>query len=154
MRFVTCLVGGAERAGLVDGDDIRLFAPGVALIDRLDDLGAATADLSDERVPMGGAHLLAPIPRPPTVRDFYAFEQHVRDGPPGRAASRWNPTGTSCPSSTSPTRRRSSARRPRRAPPGRNELDYELEVAAVVGRGGTTSTPSRATTHIAGFTAS
>ena len=29
-------------------------------------------------VDLDAVHLLAPIPHPTTVRDFYAFEQHVR----------------------------------------------------------------------------
>ena len=77
MRFVTCLVDGGERAGLIDGDDIRLFPAGVALIDLLGNLARAAGDVSDDRLALSSAHLLAPIPRPPTLRDFYAFEQHV-----------------------------------------------------------------------------
>ena len=32
------------------------------------------------RVPASEAELLAPVPRPPSVRDFFAFEGHVEAG--------------------------------------------------------------------------
>src|SRR5204863_1440522 len=125
-----------ERAGLIDGDDIRLFEPGIALIDLLDDLPAGADDVGDERAPLDSVHLLAPIPRPPTVRDFYAFEQHVATARRARGLDMepdWyelpvfyfsNPYATIGPHD------------PVTAPPGCMELDYELEVAAVVGRSG------------------
>jgi fumarylacetoacetate (FAA) hydrolase len=87
--------------------------------------------------------LLAPIPRPPSIRDFYAFEQHVqraRDlrgaGPPPQE---WyeipvfyfsNPSAVYGPEAVVPY------------PQGVAELDYELELAAVIGDAG----------RIAGFT--
>ena len=39
-----------------------------------------------------------------------------------------------------------------RIPPGSNSLDYELEIAAVVGRGGSNLSPEEAERRIAGFT--
>jgi 2-keto-4-pentenoate hydratase/2-oxohepta-3-ene-1,7-dioic acid hydratase in catechol pathway len=151
MRFVTCLVDGGERAGLVDGDDIRLFGSGVALIDLLGDLAGAAARVSSERVPLAGAHLLAPVPRPPTVRDFYAFEQHVATARRARGLEMepdWyelpvfyfsNPYATIGPTDTVT------------APPGCTELDYELEVAAIIGRSGADLSPAEAEAHIAGY---
>ena len=86
--------------------------------------------------PLDEVDLLAPVLHPPSVRDFYAFEQHVR--PRARcAASRCRPSGTSSRSSTSRTRPRSTAPRTRsRIRTGTEELDYELEVAAVIGADG------------------
>jgi fumarylacetoacetate (FAA) hydrolase len=87
--------------------------------------------------------LLAPVPRPPSVRDFYAFEQHVRNaarvtGRPG-VPDEWyeipafyfsNPAAIYGPDDEVPY------------PRGSTELDYELEAAAVIGAHG----------RIAGFT--
>jgi fumarylacetoacetate (FAA) hydrolase len=81
--------------------------------------------------------LLAPVQRPPSVRDFYAFEEHVRNaarvtGRPG-VPDEWyelpvfyfsNPAAIYGPDDEVPY------------PGGSNELDYELEVAAVVGANG------------------
>jgi hypothetical protein len=58
--------------GLLDGRLADLLAP-----DRLAD--AAERALRDpvEVLPEGSVRLRAPIPDPPSVRDFMAFEQHV-----------------------------------------------------------------------------
>jgi len=97
-------------------------------------------------------HLLAPLPRPPSLRDFYAFEQHVakafairdRPMPPewydfpafyfGNRASVCGPDESVAP------------------PPGCSELDYELEVAVVIGRGGRDIPAAQAAEHILGYT--
>jgi fumarylacetoacetate (FAA) hydrolase len=81
--------------------------------------------------------LLAPVHRPPSIRDFYAFEEHVtraralRDaGPP---PPEWydipvfyfsNPAAVYGPEDAIPF------------PEGVEELDYELELAAVIGADG------------------
>ncbi len=80
------------------------------------------------------AALRAPVGRPPSVRDFYAFEGHVATARRGRGLGvdpDWyelpifyfsNPASIVGPDDVVT------------APPGCAELDYELEVAAVVGR--------------------
>lgn len=80
--------------------------------------------------------LRAPILRPPSVRDFYAFEQHVRAARALRGqevAPEWyeqpvfyfsNPAAVYGPEEEVPY------------PEGTEELDYELEVAAIVGADG------------------
>ena len=82
--------------------------------------------------------LLAPVGRPPSVRDFYAFEDHVRNaarvtGRPG-VPEEWyeipafyfsNPAAIYGPGEEIPS------------PQDSAELDYELEVAAVIGAEGT-----------------
>jgi fumarylacetoacetate (FAA) hydrolase len=81
--------------------------------------------------------LLPPVLRPPSIRDFYAFEEHVRRarelrgaGPPPQE---WydipvfyfsNPAAVYGPEDTIPY------------PDGVEELDYELELAAVIGADG------------------
>ena len=80
--------------------------------------------------------LRAPVAPPPSVRDFYAFEAHVRAARARRGLempSEWyevpvfyfsNPAAIYGPEDEIPY------------PDGTEELDYELEVAAVVGAGG------------------
>ncbi|MGE5275081.1 MAG: fumarylacetoacetate hydrolase family protein [Verrucomicrobiota bacterium] len=80
--------------------------------------------------------LRAPVLRPPSVRDFYAFEQHVRTARGSRGLdvpAEWyaqpvfyfsNPAAIFGPEQEVPY------------PEGSEELDYELEVAAVVGADG------------------
>jgi fumarylacetoacetate (FAA) hydrolase len=77
--------------------------------------------------------LLAPVAHPPSVRDFYAFEAHVRNAYAHRGLdvpTEWyeqpvfyfsNPLAIFGPEADVPS------------PEGTQELDYELEVAAIVG---------------------
>jgi fumarylacetoacetate (FAA) hydrolase len=80
--------------------------------------------------------LLAPVLHPPSVRDFYAFEDHVRRARAQRGLdvpAEWyelpvfyfsNPAAIYGPDEDVPY------------PEGTEELDYELEVAAVIGANG------------------
>ena len=142
-----------QRAGLVVDDVIRLLAPGVALIDVLDDLDAAAARVLDvPPTPLGSVTVLSPIPRPGTVRDFYAFEEHVRTARSRRGLEMeplWyelpvfyfsNPYAVIGPDVDVAV------------PPGSVEFDFELEVAAVIGRGGGDLTPDEGLSAIAGYT--
>lgn len=103
-------------------------------------------------VPLWTAELLAPLPRPRSFRDFYAFEQHVatanrkrgREVPPAwyeipvfyfsNAGSILGPDAQV------------------RRPAGCQELDFELEVACVIGLGGRDIPAERAWEHVAGLT--
>jgi fumarylacetoacetate (FAA) hydrolase len=80
--------------------------------------------------------LLAPVLKPPSIRDFYAFEQHVKTARARRGLEvpeEWywipvfyfaNPNAVYGPEAEIPY------------PDGTRELDYELEVAAVIGTEG------------------
>jgi fumarylacetoacetate (FAA) hydrolase len=86
--------------------------------------------------PLADVVLRPPVLRPPTVRDFYAFEQHVRTAREQRGSevpAEWyeqpvfyfsNPSAIFGPEEEIPY------------PEPSEELDYELEVAAIIGDGG------------------
>ena len=87
--------------------------------------------------PLSEVRLLAPVRRPPSVRDFYAFEEHVRNARAvtgrGEVVPEWyelpvfyfsNPAAIYGPDDEIPY------------PEGSQALDYELEVAAVIGADG------------------
>lgn len=136
MRYCTFRVAGDTGRppgeawpGRVEGDEVvRLLAP--ALIDVL---AAATHPQDGPRYPLAGVTLLAPIPRPPSIRDFFAFEQHVATARANRGSQvpkEWyefpvfyftNPAAVYGPDDEIPY------------PEGTAELDYELEIAAVIG---------------------
>jgi 2-keto-4-pentenoate hydratase/2-oxohepta-3-ene-1,7-dioic acid hydratase in catechol pathway len=147
---------GRERVGLVEGGELRALEPGPRLLDLLEGEGldAAASRISArpaEVVGLEEVRLLAPVPRPPSIRDFYAFEQHVRTARQRRGLEmdpEWyripvfyfsNPAAVVGPGDDVAV------------PPGCRELDYELEVAAVVGREGSDLDPDRAEEHLAGF---
>jgi 2-keto-4-pentenoate hydratase/2-oxohepta-3-ene-1,7-dioic acid hydratase in catechol pathway len=160
MRWVTFTQTGTsdERTGIVIDGRVHACPPGTTLLSLLGDDGerlsaAAEAARSDPRnvLELDAVQLRAPIPRPPTVRDFYAFEQHVRTARQRRGLEMdpdWyqlpvfyfsNPYAIRGPDDAVPI------------PPGSDEMDYELEVAAIVGMGGADLDPEQAERNIAGY---
>ena len=160
MRWVTFTQStySGERTGLLVDGRIHACGPGTTLLSLLGDDGTLLAAEGDElrRDPhdvfeLDSVQVLAPIPRPPTVRDFYAFEQHVRTARQRRGLEMdpdWyelpvfyfsNPYAIVGPDVDVAI------------PPGGVEMDYELEVAAVVGVGGADLDPEEAERSIAGY---
>jgi fumarylacetoacetate (FAA) hydrolase len=133
-----CLFAPTDRdvrgwVGVLEGDRVvHLAAQSIAAFFT----GGGAARQHDDYA-LADVRLLAPVPRPPSVRDFYAFEEHVRNaarvtGRPG-VPDAWyelpvfyfsNPAAIYGPEDEIPY------------PAGSQELDYELEVAAVIGADG------------------
>ncbi|WP_405945245.1 fumarylacetoacetate hydrolase family protein [Streptomyces sp. NBC_00932] len=162
MRFATYAHQHRTRVAVVEADGTLYPLPGIAsLTDLLRsggglpallDAGAAALD-----VPPGPhvsqVRVLPPL-QPSSVRDFVTFEEHVEgvrkavDGVAG-VPEQWyaaptfyftNPHAVFGPQDDIPM------------PPGSAALDYELEVAAVIGREGHDLTPEQARDHIIGYT--
>ena len=96
--------------------------------------------------------LKAPLPRPTSMRDFYAFEQHVKKGfekrgeqmppewyemPVYYKGAHWSIIGPN---------------EDVRWPPFTEKFDYELELAIIIGKVGRNIPESKARDYIAGFT--
>jgi 2-keto-4-pentenoate hydratase/2-oxohepta-3-ene-1,7-dioic acid hydratase in catechol pathway len=160
MRWSTYVspADSAVRVGLWQAGEIRGLPGQSALVDLLGDDGqrmaqAARRAVSDpaEVVPEADVRYLAPVPEPPSIRDFYAFEEHVKTAAHalGREVSPvWyeiplfyftNPAAARGPYDDIPIA------------PGSRRFDYELEIAAVVGRPGSDLDPAAAEQHIAGY---
>jgi len=160
MRWCTYIspTDSTDRVGLLHEGQIRGLPGTGSLVDLLGDDGermreAAGRALSDpaEVVAEGGVRFRAPVPRPPSIRDFYAFEEHATTAANalGRdVAPVWyeiplfyftNPAATRGPYDDVPVS------------PGSRSFDYELEVAAVVGRAGSDLDPATAEEHVAGY---
>jgi len=161
MRWVTFTIKGDndERVAVLDEEDLLCALPaGARLIELISDLGRLQETGREAlrapaaRFEPSEVTLLAPIPQPPSVRDFYAFEQHVRTARQRRGLDMepdWyelpiyyftNPAATKGPNEDV------------EIAPGSHEMDFELEIAAVVGPGGADLSPRRAERCIAGFT--
>jgi 2-keto-4-pentenoate hydratase/2-oxohepta-3-ene-1,7-dioic acid hydratase in catechol pathway len=124
---------------------------------------ALSADLAAGKHPEGlngetlvyepsAVRLRAPLPRPASVRDFYSFEAHVKMGFERRGEpmpQEWYEV---------PVYYRSSHENiigpddPVLWPAFTEKFDYELEIAAVIGKTGRNIPIEKARDHIAGFT--
>jgi fumarylacetoacetate (FAA) hydrolase len=134
---------------------IDLLDRGTPAMERVQ--GLAEAVLSDEEglwecsQSADDVVLLSPIPFPRTIRDFYAFEQHVKTARQLRGLEmipEWydhpvfyysNPGAVYGPDEDVPF------------PRGSNEVDYELEIACVIGKPGRDIAAEEANDYIAGY---
>jgi 2-keto-4-pentenoate hydratase/2-oxohepta-3-ene-1,7-dioic acid hydratase in catechol pathway len=153
MRIARVEHEGSERAAIVDpqADTVHLLPPATTTIELL--TGERAEKHATEETKLDQVRLLAPV-KPPTIRDFIVFEQHIEGvrkfgNPEATVPDVWyaspfcyftNPHALSGPGDEIPV------------PPGCTALDLELEVAAVIGRAGTNLTPEQAREHIAGYT--
>ncbi len=96
--------------------------------------------------------LLPPIPDPFTARDFYAFEQHVKTARANRGLGmtpEWYEVPTFYFTNTSELYGHDNAVP---YPVGSAALDFELEIACVIGREGKDIPVEQADSYIAGYT--
>ncbi|MGW2647137.1 fumarylacetoacetate hydrolase family protein [Streptomyces sp. NPDC001393] len=162
MRLATYEYRSRRHVAVLDQDGTLHPLPDVSsLTDLLAEGGSLrnllAAGSVTQDVPAGPhvseVRLLAPL-QPPTVRDFVTFEEHVEgvrraiDGATG-VPEQWyaaptfyftNPYAVFGPYDDIPV------------PPGSSVLDFELEVAAVIGVEGHDLTPEQARDHIVGYT--
>lgn len=166
MRFATILPRGClEPVPVVAGPDgawIELAAFSNHASARLEDalpwLMTHAAHVAERAAAWKGARyresdftFLAPV-RPPSFRDFYAFEQHVKTAR-GKRGLAMVPAWYEIPVFYFSNHHALFGHEAAvRAPAGAQELDYELELGVVIGRGGRDIAPEQAWEHVAGFT--
>ncbi|MDX3837951.1 fumarylacetoacetate hydrolase family protein [Streptomyces europaeiscabiei] len=157
MKFATFVHDGKRQAGVVADDHVHPFQYPAELLDLIVE-GAESLRAAGERalagslpVPVADVVLLPPL-QPPTVRDYMTFESHVAGVARGygdTVPEEWyaapafyftNPYATIGAHEDVPV------------PPGCLRFDFELEVAAVIGKAGRDLTPERAREHIIGYT--
>ncbi|UOX91058.1 fumarylacetoacetate hydrolase family protein [Amycolatopsis sp. FBCC-B4732] len=152
MRFATYRHDGGTHAGVVAGDGLHPLPEGTTVLG-LVRTGLPTAlalgehALGAPAVPIERVRLLPPLD-PPTVRDFVTFEAHV-EGIAGGVVPEWYEAPTFY--FTNPYAL-VGAHDDVPVPPGSRAFDFELEVAAVVGRDGSSLTPAEARDAIFGYT--
>jgi fumarylacetoacetate (FAA) hydrolase len=156
MKFVTySTTAKSHQPGLLVDDGIYPL-PFASLIDLIEagELGLARARKARDGkpVPLNSVSLHAPLMRPTTLRDAYAFETHVKTANANRGRAvpeEWykfpifyftNPNNIFGPEDEIPY------------PPYTNEMDYELEIAVVIGRPGRDIRPADVPAHIFGYT--
>jgi 2-keto-4-pentenoate hydratase/2-oxohepta-3-ene-1,7-dioic acid hydratase in catechol pathway/glyoxylase-like metal-dependent hydrolase (beta-lactamase superfamily II) len=161
MKWVTYRGADGERTGVLSGDMVYAMPPGVALLDligrgadRLRQAGEDAQGSPSEVVQLGEVTLLAPIPRPPSIRDSLSFLDHMRNCQAALGAGRvlsdtWYripafyfacPVTVLGPYDDAPTA------------PGSAWQDFELEIAAIIGTSGKDLTVEQAEQAIIGYT--
>src|SRR5574337_255323 len=161
MRWVTYRSDDGERTGVVSGDVIHALPPGVTLLDqirggadRLREVGERVLRSPAAVTLLAEVRLMAPIPRPPSIRDFLCFLDHMRNcrSAMGRSpvlGDTWYrmpafyfacPTTVLGPYDDAPMA------------PGSAWPDFELEVAAVIGTAGSDLSVEDAERAIIGYT--
>ncbi|WP_375387053.1 fumarylacetoacetate hydrolase family protein [uncultured Amnibacterium sp.] len=164
MRLARWLQDGQERDGVVVGDRLVALPDGLTVLDLAQrglDAALALGERLAAAVPadapeVGTVPLLAPI-RPPSVRDFVAFEEHVE----GVVQSVDNSVGVHPQWFEAPTFYFTNPHSLIGSgavvvPPATERLDFELEVGAVIGgvegSDGRSLSPEDAQRHLFGFT--
>jgi 2-keto-4-pentenoate hydratase/2-oxohepta-3-ene-1,7-dioic acid hydratase in catechol pathway len=170
MKLVTFQHNGQARPGIVVGEEVAALP----YPDMIAALEAGSLEPSDERFPLNAVTLLAPLPRPASIRDCMSFEEHVINstraiglGPYAKVdqlAERFLGRRFSIAHRSSATFYRQPPyykSNPRsvvgpeaevRIPAYCKQFDYELEWAVVIGREGVDIPAARAREHIAGYT--
>ncbi|MFJ6263097.1 fumarylacetoacetate hydrolase family protein [Rhodococcus erythropolis] len=156
MKLATCIIDGYEKAVVVQSTSVYpLDASMSEMINGGLELALKLGTAATERraIALDDVQLRAPL-QPSTMRDFVAFEEHVEgvrrsiDGQVG-VVEAWyeaprfyftNPYTVNGPGAVI------------HPPAACNALDFELEVAAVVGKSGSSLSVDNARDHIFGYT--
>ncbi|WP_406131556.1 fumarylacetoacetate hydrolase family protein [Streptomyces sp. NBC_00989] len=162
MRFAAYEYRNRRQVAVVEENGTLYPLPGISSLTGLLAAGGGLAELLEAGSAMldvaagpqvSEVRLLPPL-QPPTVRDFVTFEEHVEGvrrslEEAAGVPERWyeaptfyftNPYAVYGPHDDIPV------------PPGSGVLDFELEVAAVIGKEGRDLTPEQAREHIVGYT--
>lgn len=164
MRLCTYDTGNGPRAGVVVDERVLDVATLLGVPAGLRDVrallelpndplrrlrSALTSASATQGMRLASVQLRAPILQPPTVRDFMVYEGHANAGGTRELSDAWyrlpifyfsNPLCIFGPDEPVPY------------PSASDQLDYELELAAVIGREGTNVAEKDALSYIAGFT--
>lgn len=161
MKWVSYQSDSGERTGVLSGDTIYAMPVGVTLLDLIGRGADGLRGAGEEALrapaataPLDAVTLLAPIPRPPSIRDSLCFLDHMRNCQAALGAGRtladaWYrvpafyfacPTTVLGPYDVAPTA------------PGSAWQDFELEVAAIIGVTAEDLTVEEAERAIIGYT--
>ncbi|WP_432825501.1 fumarylacetoacetate hydrolase family protein [Dactylosporangium sp. CA-092794] len=157
MKIARIELDGMTGLGIVGDGHVQPLAAGTDLSEVLavsvEERAELVAGATDgDPVPLSQVRLLAPV-QPGALRDFLVFEEHLEGSLGVLGAQRPHPAWYD-----QPLFYFSNANAvigpddPVEVPPGCRQLDFELELAAVIGKPGRDLTPEQAAGHIAGYT--
>jgi fumarylacetoacetate (FAA) hydrolase len=174
MKLVTYLSNGTARLGLLTGNEIldlerasaetayplpkdiipflRLGELAMKAARKIEAIAKDSHALRSARIAADSVRLLAPVPRPTSMRDGYAFRQHVEAARRNRGVE-MIPEFDLFPIFYFTNHQAVIGSGPMEVMPEHlNRLDYELEAAIVIGKEGRNIKASEADEYIAGYT--
>ncbi len=174
MKFVTFLSNNSQRLGLLIGNEIldlerasaetarplpndiieflRLGEPAMKAAHKIEETSKDTNAFRSARHAVESVKLLAPVPRPTSMRDGYAFRQHVEAARRNRGVE-MIPEFDLFPVFYFTNHQAVIGPGPMEVMPEHlNRLDYELEAAIVIGKEGRNIKASEGDEYIAGYT--
>lgn len=142
--------------GVVDENQFRVIEGYTDLLPLIEKGEASLKEAGAAALATGAAvdpktvRVLSPVATPPTFRDFYAFEQHVKAGRKWRGLE-MDPLWYEIPVFyfSNPYAFRGEGEIA--MTPGSQSFDFELEVAAIVGKGGSNLSPEEGEDAIIGY---
>jgi fumarylacetoacetate (FAA) hydrolase len=154
MKLCTYRIGSNSRAGIVAAGKVfktNYNSMNDLLIDCQNDFSKII--IKDNGTPLESLTLLACLPHPNSLRDFYAFEDHVKNARKKRGGGDVPPEWYEFPAFYFANHNAIVAPFANvKRPSGTTQLDYELEVACIIGKSGVDIPASEAEKHIAGYT--
>src|SRR5450755_949244 len=169
MKLVSILESGKERAGLVSANQVYIFsAMNAGLPETMQECIVAwdeiypelqklskevntSAEMKKRGMPVEEAYMLAPVPKPNSIRDGYAFRQHVETARRNRGLE-MTPVFDSFPVFYFGNHHSVQGPGPIHCMTDHfKKLDFELEAAAVICRKGKNIRAEEADQYIAGL---
>jgi len=161
MKFLTFQYDGKVRAGLLKEDTVldlyetskgHLPSNLLSIIENYEKYKEILAELTGEGLPLSSVQLLAPLPKPSSIRDFYAFEEHVKTAR-GRRGLDMIPEWYEVPvfyftNHNAVIGPDDSVHIPSNC----QRMDYELEIACIIGKEGKNISVDEADDYILGYT--
>lgn len=161
MKLITFLYEGKEKAGLLADDkvlDVNKLSNGkipsdlLSILEKYEEYKNEIAELAGEGIPLSSVELRSPLPRPSSIRDFYAFEEHVKTSR-GRRGLEMIPEWYEVPVFYFTNHR--AVIGPEETvtiPSNCQRMDYELEIACIIGKEGSNISVEEADDYIVGYT--
>lgn len=147
MRLVTFQYFGQEHVGMIDGDQVHELAAR-SMLEVIKDKNFT---LGTRSLPLSSVTLLAPVPKPTSMRDGYAFRQHVATARRNRGLD-MIPEFDQFPVFYFTNHQAVTGPGPVEVQKLHcDKLDYELEVAIVIGKEGRNIKTASADEHVFGY---
>ena len=150
-RGLTEAAAARVSAAVIPSDMVGFMEGGDHALDAAREAMSWAASNGEGTLPLSEARLLSPVPRPPLIRDFMAFETHLKNIYP-KLGREIPPAWYELPVYYKGNPSSVGAHEEDVAMPSyADELDYEFELGMVIGIGGKDIPAERAMDHVFGF---